>query len=350
MRLGLVAGYSPAALNVPMDEILEAERLGYDSVWTSEAYGSDAVSVASWILARTTRIRVGTAIMQMPARTPTCAAMTAMTLNGLSGGRFLLGLGPSGPRVVEGWYGVPYGRPMTRTREYIDIVRQIASRRAPLRHDGYHYQIPYKGTDATGLGRPMQSILHADGQLRIYTAAVTPAGLATAAGIADGVFPIWMDPERFDLIGPHLAAGFAKGSQESGRKRTLADFDVAPFVPVVLGDDLDACRAPVREHLALYIGGMGPRQKNFYTDYVRRMGYEAEAEQIQILYLAGRKDEAAAAVPDRLVDAIALVGPAARIRERLAVWKAAGARGEIGSMLLARASVEALRLVADELL
>jgi F420-dependent oxidoreductase-like protein len=346
MRLGVVAGYSPAALQLRLEEILEAERLGYHSVWTSEAYGSDAVSVASWILARTTRIHVGTAIMQMPARTPTCAAMTAMTLNALSGGRFLLGLGPSGPRVVEGWYGVPYGRPMTRTREYIDIVRQIASRRAPLRHDGFHYQIPYKGADGTGLGRPMQSILHADEQLRIYTAAVTPAGLSTAAEIADGVFPIWMDPERFDLIGPHLAAGFAKG----GQGRTLADFDVAPFVPVSLGDDLDACRAPVRAHLALYIGGMGPRQKNFYTDYVRRMGYADEAEQIQTLYLAGRKDEAAAAVPDRLVDAIALIGPAARIRERLAVWKAAGARGEITSMLLARASVDALRLVADELL
>ncbi len=346
MRLGVVAGYAPAALNVPMDEILEAERLGYDSVWTSEAYGSDAVSVASWILARTTRIRVGTAIMQMPARTPTCAAMTAMTLNALSGGRFLLGIGPSGPRVVEGWYGVPYGRPMTRTREYIDIIRQIARRQAPLRHEGVHYQIPYKGADGTGLGRPMQSILHADEELRIYTAAVTPAGLATAAEIADGVFPIWMDPERFDLIGPHLAAGFAKrpGGQAPG------DFDVAPFVPVVLGDNLDACRAPVRAHLALYIGGMGPRQKNFYTDYVRRMGYAAEAEQIQTLYLAGRKDEAAAAVPDRLVDAIALVGPAARIRERLAVWKAAGARGEIGSMLLAQASIEALRLIAGELL
>ena len=218
MRLGVVAGYAPAALNVPMDEILEAERLGYDSVWTSEAYGSDAVSVASWILARTTRIRVGTAIMQMPARTPTCAAMTAMTLNALSGGRFLLGIGPSGPRVVEGWYGVPYGRPMTRTREYIDIIRQIARRQAPLRHEGFHYQIPYKGADGTGLGRPMQSILHADEQLRIYTAAVTPAGLATAAEIADGVFPIWMDPERFDLIGPHLAGGLCQTPRGAGAR------------------------------------------------------------------------------------------------------------------------------------
>ena len=346
MKLGFLLGYSGKQIHIPIDLIRQAEAMGYDSVWTSEAYGSDAVSVASWILARTTHIRVGTAIMQMPARTPTCAAMTAMTLNALSGGRFLLGIGPSGPRVVEGWYGVPYGRPMTRTREYIDIIRQIASREAPLQHQGLHYQIPYKGADSTGLGRPMQSILHADEQLRIYTAAVTPAGLGTAAEIADGVFPIWMDPERFDLIGPHLAAGFAKraGAQPPG------GFDVAPFVPVVLGDNLDACRAPVRAHLALYIGGMGPRQKNFYTEYAQRMGYESEAVQIQTLYLAGRKDEAAAAVPDRLVDAIALVGPAARIRERLSVWKAAGARGEIGSMLLAQASVEALRLIAGELL
>ena len=212
MRLGVVAGYSPAALNVPMDEILEAERLGYDSVWTSEAYGSDAVSVASWILARTTRIRVGTAIMQMPARTPTCAAMTAMTLNALSGGRFMLGLGPSGPRVVEGWYGVPYGRPMTRTREYIDIVRQIARRQAPLRHEGFHYQIPYKGAGGTGLGRPMQSILHADEQLRIYTAAVTPAGLGLPPRLPTGCFRSGWTRSASICIGPHLEAGFAKGA------------------------------------------------------------------------------------------------------------------------------------------
>jgi F420-dependent oxidoreductase-like protein len=346
MRLGLVAGYGPGPLNLPMDGILEAERLGYDSVWTSEAYGSDAVSVAGWILARTTRIRVGTAIMQMPARTPTCAAMTAMTLNGLSGGRFVLGLGPSGPRVVEGWYGVPYGRPMTRTREYIDIVRQVTARRGPLVHGGFHYQVPYAGPDASGLAVPMKSILPPDPDLAIYTAAVTPAGFRTAAELADGVFPIWMNPERFDLLGPHLEQGFAA----AGRARGLQDFDVAPFVPVALGDDLEACRAPVRAHLALYIGGMGPRGRNFYTAYASRMGYAAEAQVIQDHYLAGRKAEAAAAVPARLVDEIALVGPAPRIRARLGAWRAAARERHVGSMLLAGASVPALRLLAEELL
>ena len=346
MRLGLMAGYSPAQVHLPMDLILEAENLGFHSVWTAEAYGSDAVSPAAWILARTERIRVGTAIMQMPARTPTCAAMTAMTLNALSGGRFMLGIGPSGPRVVEGWYGVAYGRPMTRTREYVDIIRQILTRAAPLQHQGYHYQIPYTGEDATGLGRPMKSILHGDPAMPIYTAAITPNGLRAAGEVADGVFPIWMNPERFDLLGPYLEEGFAKAAQP----KSLADFDVAPLVSVVLGDDVDACRQPVREHLALYIGGMGPREKNFYTRYASRMGYEAEALQIQDLYLEGRKKEAAAAVPDGLIDDCALVGPAARIRDHLQRWRAAGARGEIGSLLVGGASLDGLRLLAEELL
>jgi F420-dependent oxidoreductase-like protein len=346
MRLGLMAGYSPAQVSLPMDLILEAERLGFDSVWTAEAYGSDAVSPAAWALARTERIKVGTAIMQMPARTPTCAAMTAMTLDGLSGGRFLLGLGPSGPGVVEGWYGVPYGRPMTRTREYIDIVRQVLAREAPLQHDGYHYQIPYRGDDASGLGRPMKSILHGNPQLPIYTAAITPNGLRTAAEVANGVFPIWMNPDRFDLLGPYLKEGFEK----AGHGKSLADFDVAPIVTVVLGDDIDVCRQPVREHLALYIGGMGPKEKNFYTRYASRMGYEAEAEQIQDLYLSGNKAKAAGAVPDSLIDDCALVGPAAHIREQLSRWRAASARGEVGTMLIGGASRDALRLLAEELL
>lgn len=345
LRLGLVAGYGPAALGVPMAEILEAEALGFQSVWTSEAYGSDAVSVAAWILARTTRIQVGTAIMQMPARTPTCAAMTAMTLNLLSGGRFRLGLGPSGPRVVEGWYGVPYGKPMARTREYIAIIRQIAARKAPLVHAGAHYQIPWQGPGASGLAVPMKTILPADPALPIYTAAVTPAGLRLAGELADGVFPIWMNPERPDLIRPHLEQGFAAGGG-----RDPAGFDVAPFVPVSLGEDLEACRAPVRAHLALYIGGMGPRGRNFYTDYAGRMGYEDAARQVQDLYLAGRKVEAAAAVPARLVDEIALVGPAARIRERLAAWRGAAREGGVGSLLLAGPSIPAMRLLAEELL
>jgi len=346
LKLAFMAGYSPAQVSLPMDLVLEAERLGFDSVWTSEAYSTDAVTPAAWILARTERIKVGTAIMQMPARTPTCAAMTAMTLDALSGGRFLLGLGPSGPRVVEGWYGVPYGRPLTRTREYIAIIRQILARKAPLEHAGFHYQIPYTGDDATGLGAPMKGVLRGNPALPIYTAAITPNGLRAAGELADGVFPIWMNPERFELLGPFLAEGFAK----AGNDKTLADFDVAPLVYVVLGDDVEACRQPVRQHLALYIGGMGPKAKNFYAMYAARMGYEAEAAQIQDLFLSGRKVEAAAAVPAQLIDDCALVGPADRIRDHLQRWREAGARGEVGSLLVGGASVDAMRLLAEELL
>ena len=341
-----MAGYSPAQVELPMAQIMEAERLGFDSVWTSEAYGSDAVSAATWILARTSRIKVGTAIMQMAARTPTCAAMTAMTMTAMSGGRFVLGIGPSGPGVVEGWYGVPFGRPMTRTREYIAIIRKILDRKDPLEHTGYHYQIPCTGEGASGLGKPMKSILHGDPSLRIYTAAVTPNGLRCAGEIADGVFPIWMNPERFDLLGPYLEEGFSS----SGMDKSLKNFDVAPLVNVALGDDLERCRKTVKDYLALYIGGMGPRNRNFYTQYVCRMGYEAEATSIQDLYLSGKKHEASAAVPDRLVDEIALVGPAERIRERLQEWKEAGRRGQVGTLLAGGASIEALRLLAEELL
>jgi F420-dependent oxidoreductase-like protein len=346
MRLGFMAGYSPAQVELPIDLIVEAERLGFDSVWTSEAYGSDAVSTAAWALARTTRIKVGTAIMQMPARTPTMAAMTAMTLGALSGGRFILGLGPSGPGVVEGWYGVPYGKPLTRTREYVAIIRQVIERQAPLEHHGYHYQIPYAGEGATGLGRPLKSILRGDPTLKIYTASITPNGLRCSAEVADGVFPIWMNPQRFDLLAPHLEAGFAAAEGD----KSLADFDVAPLVNVVLGDDVDECRRRVKEHLALYIGGMGPRGKNFYNDYASRMGYADEAARVQDLFLSGSKVEAVRAVPDSLVDDCALVGPAERIREHLAPWKAAAAAGQIGTLIAGTTSVEALRLLAEELL
>jgi F420-dependent oxidoreductase-like protein len=346
VKLGFMAGYSPARIDLPMKQVMEAENLGFDSVWTSEAYGSDAVSTAAWILARTSRINVGTAIMQMAARTPTCAAMTAMSLTAMSGGRFMLGIGPSGPRVVEGWYGVPYGRPLARTREYISIIRQVVERAKPLEHDGDHYQIPYKGADATGLGASMKSILHGDPGLKIFTAAITPNGLRCAGEVADGVFPIWMNPERFDLLEPYIEEGFAR----AGRPKGFSNFEVAPLVSVVLGDDVDKCRKTVKEHLALYIGGMGPRDKNFYNRYAARMGYEAEAKKIQDLYLSGSKAEAAANVPDRLVDEVALVGPADRIRDRLGAWKEAGRKGQVGALLAGGASVEALRLLAEELL
>ena len=318
MRLGLVAGYSPATLSLPMDLIQEAENLGFSSVWTAEAWGSDAVSPAAWILALTKKIHVGTAIMQMPARTPAMTAMTAMTLYALSGGRFILGLGPSGPQVVEGWHGVAYGRPLTRTREYISIIRKILERKEPVTHDGYHYQLPYRGADATGLGKPLKSILHGRKDLEIYTASIGPAGIECSAEVADGLIPVWMNPERFDLRQPHIDAGFKK----AGGGKSLANFDVAPFVTCILGDDIEKCRMPVKGMLALYIGGMGARGKNFYNDYAKRLGYEEAAVKIQDLYLAGKKAEAMAQVPDALVDAVALVGPKERIRDRLDAWLA----------------------------
>lgn len=346
MKLGLISGYSPAKMSIDMDGILEAERLGYDSVWTAEAWGSDAVSPAAWILALTSRIKVGTAIMQMPARTPAATAMTAMTLYSLSGGRFILGLGPSGPQVVEGWHGVSYGRPLTRTREYIAIIRQILAREAPVTFDGFHYQMPYRGSDATGLGKPLRSILHGDPALQIFTASISPKGLACSAELADGVFPVWMNPDRFDLLEQPLKDGFAK----AGGGKSLADFDVSPFVTVVMGDDVEQCRVPVKGMLSLYIGGMGAREKNFYNDYAKRLGYEEAAVQIQDLYLSGKKAEAMAAVPDGLVDDVALVGPRERIVERLGAWKEAGKKGQVGSMLLAGASPSAMQLLAEEIL
>jgi F420-dependent oxidoreductase-like protein len=339
MRLGLTAGYSGAQMGVNIALIEEAERLGFHSVWTAEAYGSDAVSPLAWIAARTTKIRLGTAIMQMPARTPAMTAMTAMTLDALSGGRFILGLGPSGPQVVEGWHGVPYGKPLTRTREYIAIVRKILAREAPLEHKGEHYQIPYTGPDATGLGKPLKSILHGRKDLEIYTASIGPAGIACSAEVANGLIPVWMNPERFDLFAPHLEKGFAK----AGAGKSLATFDVAPFVTCILGDDLAKCRMPVKGMLALYIGGMGARGKNFYNDLAKRLGYEAEAVKIQDLYLDGKKPEAMAAVPDRLVDETALVGPKERILERLAAWKAS----PVKTMLLGTGQPEALRILAE---
>jgi F420-dependent oxidoreductase-like protein len=342
MRLGLLAGQFGPQPVVPFDLILEAERLGYDSVWTAEAYGNDAIVPLSFIAARTTKIGLGTAIMQMPARTPAMTAMTAMTLDALSGGRFRLGLGPSGPQVVEGWHGVAYGRPLTRTREYVAIVRKILAREAPLEHKGYHYQIPYLGEGATGLGKPLKSILHGRPDMKIYTAAISPAGLECAGEVADGVFPIWMSPQKAQLVASPVERGIARA--EGGKR--MADFDLAPFVTVVLGSDLERCRMPVKGMLALYIGGMGARTKNFYNDYAKRLGYEEAALRIQDLYLAGKKAEAMAAVPDALADEVSLVGPRERIAERVEAWKASPAT----TLLLGTGQVEALRLLAEHVL
>ncbi len=347
MKLGLMAGAFGKKLTIDMEMIHKAESLGFDSVWTAEAYGNDAVTGATWILAQTERIKVGTAIMQMPARTPAMAAMTAMSLDHLSGGRFILGLGPSGPQVSEGWHGVPYGRPLTRTREYISIIRKILAREEPVTHEGFHYQIPCTGEGTTGLGKPLKSILHGDPTIPIYTASISPNGLRCSAEVADGVFPMMLSPERFtDVQLPHLQEGFAK----AGGGKGLDDFAVCPGVTCIVADDLEKARMPIKMNLALYIGGMGARDKNFYNDHCKRLGYEEEAVRIQDLFLDGKKAEATAAVPDALVDETNLVGPPERIRERLAAWKDAGAKRHVDSMLIGARQPEALELLAEELL
>ena len=346
MRLGLVFGYSGAQVKLPMDLIREAEALGYESAWSAEAWGSDAVTPVAWVLAQTTRLKAGTAIMQMAARTPSMTAMTAMTLDQLSGGRFLLGIGPSGPQVIEGWYGQPYGKPLARTREYIDIMRKIFRREEPLTHSGEHYQIPYHGPGSTGLGKPLKSIIHGNPDIPIYTGVATEKGIRLAAEIADGAFLVWMNPERFDLFQPALEAGFAK----AGRPKTLADFDVAPFVRVAMGPDIAACRAQLKHHFALYVGGMGAREKNFYNAYTTRLGYEEAAVKVQDLYLAGKKEEAAAAIPDQYIDDCCLVGPPEHIKEQLGRWQAAAARGHVGTMIISASQPAELRLIAETVL
>jgi F420-dependent oxidoreductase-like protein len=313
VRLGIYLGYAPPGTN-PTELIAlaqEAERLGYDSAWAAEAWGTDAVTVLAWLAATTTRIKVGSAILQIPARTPANTAMTAATLDLMSGGRFLLGLGTSGPQVVEGWHGEPWGKPLLKTREYVELVRKVL-RRETLEHQGEHYQVPYRGPGATGLGKPLKLMarpLRAD--LPIYLASLRPKSVELAAEIADGWLPVFFSPERARETFP---VPFARNG-----------LDIAACAPAVLSDDVASARDALRPYYALYVGGMGARGTNFYNDLVRRYGYEAEAEEIQSLFLDGKQREAAAAVPDTLIDELALVGPRDRIADRLAAWRESGA-------------------------
>jgi len=337
MRLGLITGYSGSKMSLDIELIRTAERLGFDSVWTAEAYGSDAVTPLAWIGAQTKKIRLGTAIMQLPGRSPANTAMTAMTLDALSGGRFILGLGTSGPQVVEGWHGVPFDKPLSWLREYVTIVKKILAREAPLEFQGERYSIPYRGPGGKGLGKPLKSILHGRRDIPIYTGSMAPKSQALSAEIADGLLLTCMAPGRFDLIEKNLNEGFMKS------KRSLDNFDVAPAVAVIVGNDLEACRLPIKMSLALYVGGMGAKSKNFYKEYVERIGFEAAAAEIQRLYLSGQKNEAIQAVPDELVDTFNLVGPKERIRERFSAWK----NVKIGTMLVGTSQPEALELMAE---
>ncbi len=346
MRLGINLGYQDwgAGLDRAVSLAQEAERLGFHSAWTAEAYGSDAITPIAWLMARTERITFGSAIMQMPARTPAMTAMTAATLDLMSGGRFLLGLGLSGPQVVEGWHGQRYGKPLVKTREYVEIVRSILRREAPLEHHGEHYDIPYSGDGATGLGKPLKLIVHPRrADLPIYLAAIGPKNVQLSAEIADGWLPIFFSPTRFaDTYGAAVEAGFAR----AGAAKSLDNFDVAPTVTVIVGDDVETLRGLAKPMTALYIGGMGARGKNFYNDLACRYGFEAEAKQIQDLYLDGKKQEAIAAVPDELIDEISLIGPKARIADRLEAWKSSG----ITTMILGAQQPEALQVMAELLL
>ena len=338
MQLGLNFGYwgTGAADNVAIAQ--EAERLGYHSLWTAEAYGSDAVTPLVWLAAKTQRINVGTAIMQMPARTPAMTAMTAATVDLLTNGRFLLGLGASGPQVVEGWHGVPYGKLLGRTREYVEIVRSILKREKPLDHHGEHYDIPVRG--GTGLGKPLKLIVHPlRPDIPIYIAAIGPKNVALASELADGWLPVFFSPKRINVFRESLENGFARRTDG----KNLGSFDIAPTVSVVIGGDVSECRARVKPNLALYIGGMGAKGKNFYNDLACRYGYEDAAARIQELYLSGKKDEAIAAVPDDLVDEVALCGPRERIADLVGAWREAG----VTTLICATGGIEAVRTMAE---
>ncbi|HLG17225.1 MAG TPA: LLM class F420-dependent oxidoreductase [Blastocatellia bacterium] len=338
MRLGLNFGYWGSGLSDSVSIAREAERLGYHSLWTAEAYGSDAVTPLTWLAAHTERIKVGTAIMQMPARTPAMTAMTAVTLDLLTGGRVLLGIGASGPQVVEGWHGVVYGKLLTRTREYVEILRAILNRERPLEHHGEYYDIPVRG--GTGLGKPLKLIVHPlRSDIPIYVAAIGPKNVALAAEIADGWLPVFFSPKRVGVFRKSLDEGFARRTDG----KTLADFDIAPTVSVVVGDDVEACRAHVKPNLALYIGGMGAKGRNFYNDLACRYGYEEAAARIQELYLSGKKAEAIAAVPDELVDEVALCGPKERIKDLLGAWREAG----VTTLICATGDMNAIRTMAE---
>jgi F420-dependent oxidoreductase-like protein len=340
MRLGLMVGYSGAQISIDIARVQEAEKLGYHSVWTAEAWGSDAVSPLAWIAAQTRTIKLGTGIMQLPGRSPANTAMTAMTLDALSGERFILGLGTSGPQVVEGWHGVPWHKPLTWLREYITIVKKILAREAPLEFEGERYQIPYRGPNSAGLGKPLKSMIHGRKDIPIYSGSMAPKGQELCGELCDGLLLTCMNPERPEVILDQVKKGLAL---VPGKR--LEDFDIAPTVAVAVGPDehLDAIRRPFKEQLALYVGGMGAKEKNFYGEYLRRVGFEEACVKIQDLFLAGQRKEAVAAVPDAMVDTLYLVGSPERIKERFAAWKSSG----ITTMVVGAQQIEAVRLLAE---
>jgi F420-dependent oxidoreductase-like protein len=338
LKIGLQLGYwgsGPPAHAT--EQVAEAERLGFDSVWVAESYGSDALTPLAWWGSRTSRVRLGTSLCQLSARTPTAMAMATLTMDHLSGGRFVLGLGVSGPQVVEGWYGQPFPKPLARTREYVAIVRQVLAREAPVTSPGPHYPLPYPG--GTGLGKPLKPIVHPlRADVPIVLGAEGPKNIALAAEIADGWFPIFFSPRAMKVFEASLDEGFAR----AGTRCRKEDFEVLAFAPTVIANDVEGAADAFRPYLALYIGGMGARDMNFHFDVFARMGYEADARRIQDLYLDGHKHEAAAAVPTAMIEDIALIGPKEKIRDDLEAW-----RESIATTLLVSGDVATLRTMAE---
>jgi len=332
LKLGLQLGYWGAQPpEDPCGAAIEAEKLGFDSVYTAEAWGSDAFTPLAYIAARTSKIKLGTAVVQLSARTPTATAMAALTLDHLSKGRVILGLGVSGPQVVEGWYGQPFSKPLARTREYIDIVRQVLRREEPVTNDGPHYPLPYTGEGSWGLGKPLRSIVHPlRADIPIFMGAEGPKNVALAAEIADGWLPLYYSPFRQEVYAESL----------SKRK---PGFEITQFVLAIIEDDLEVALGPVKAMLGFYIGGMGAKKRNFHMELMSRMGFEAEAKKIQELFLEGKRAEAVAAVPDQFADEISLCGPKERIKERLEAWK----ETPVTSLLITTGDVNTMRTMAE---
>jgi F420-dependent oxidoreductase-like protein len=338
LKLGLNTGYWPAGPPPGIQEtIAEAERLGFDSLWAAEAYGSDVLTPLAWWGAATQHMRLGTAIVQLSARTPAATAMAAMTMDHLSGGRFVLGLGVSGPQVVEGWYGQPFAKPLARTREYIAILRAIFAREGPVTAPGPHYPLPYP--DGTGLGKPLKPTIHPLREdIPIFLGAEGPKNIALCGELCDGWLALFFSPHHQGFYRDALAEGFAR----EGARRSFGDFEVAATVPLIVHDDVETAADMLRPMYALYFGGMGAREANFHTNVPARMGYEDEVRRVQDLYLDGHKDEAAAALPTRLLEELALIGPPDKIRHDLDAW-----RDSIATTLLVSGNRKMLREAAE---
>ncbi len=332
LKVGLQLGYWQAQPPQGFLELaIEAEKLGYDCVFTAESWGSDAFTPLAWIGAHTSSIRLGTGVVQLSARTPTATAMHTLTLDHLTNGRVMLGLGVSGPQVVEGWYGQPFAKPLARTREYVDIIRQVLRRDSPVTNDGPHYPLPYTGEGAWGLGKPLKPITHPlRADVPIFLGAEGPKNVALAAEICDGWLPLYYSPYRQEVYADSLA-------------HAKPDFQIAQTVGVSITDDIQGALMATKAGLSFYIGGMGSRKRNFHKELLARMGFEAEAEKIQELFFKGDREGAIAAVPSEFVDEISLVGPVERIRERLEAWK----ETPVTSLLMANRDPETLRTMAE---